>query len=150
MTRAGIRNDASGTLDCSLHAVVRHAPAENAGHALANLCVSRRWIPREQGFGRQDLTVLTEPALRHLLVDPRLLHRIELALCGEPLERRDRRALSTRDRHDTRPNGGAFDENGARPALRKSATEARPSEFEIVTEDVQERRGRGDVDGMDS
>ena len=51
---------------------------------VSDLGVGRRRIAREQRLRGHDLTVLAEPALRHLLVDPRLLHGIEPAVVDSP------------------------------------------------------------------
>ena len=58
-------------------------------HPLANLRIGRIRIPVEQHLGGDDLPVLAEAALRHLLVDPGLLHGVQRSLLGEPFERGD-------------------------------------------------------------
>ena len=57
--------------------VIRHAAAQRVLHALADLGVGGMWILVEQRLGREDLPVLAEAARRHLLVDPRLLDRVQ-------------------------------------------------------------------------
>ena len=99
--RAG--DESRRALDGRLHAVVRHAPAQHAGHARADLGVGRRRIAREQRLRGHDLTVLAEPALRHLLVDPGLLNGIEPAVRSTALRASSRRrpsALETGITHD--------------------------------------------------
>ena len=58
-------------------------------HGLADLRVGRMRILVQHGLRRHDLSVLTESALRDLLIDPGLLQRVQLAVRGEPFERGD-------------------------------------------------------------
>ena len=76
-------------LIAALNAVVRHAPAQRPVHGLADLRVRRLRVFVEQRLGGHDLPVLAEAALRHLLVDPGLLQRMQLAVLGQPFERGD-------------------------------------------------------------
>ena len=87
---------------------------------------------------------MAEAALRDLLVDPRLLQRMELPLLREPFERRDL-ALHARGRRDARAHGGAVDDDGARAALAQPTAEPRALQAEVVAKDVQQRRRRIDV-----
>src|SRR5207237_9701255 len=96
---------------------------------------------------RHDLPVLAEPACRHLLVDPRLLDRMEPAVCREPLERGDFR-LHGGHLRDARPRRDAVDDDGARAALAEPTSEPRTLQAEIVSQDVQKRRLGVDVDRM--
>ena len=43
----------------------------------------------QQRLGGHDLPVLAEAALRHLLVNPGLLQRVQLAVLGQSFERGD-------------------------------------------------------------
>ena len=72
-------------LDGGLDAVVGHAAAQRARHALADLRVGRASGSVEQRLRGHDLAVLAEAALRHLLVDPRLLQRVQLAVLAPAL-----------------------------------------------------------------
>ena len=131
-------------------AVIRHAAAERALHAVADLRVGgiRRLV--EQRLGGEDLAVLAEAARRHLLVDPRLLNRMELAVLRESFERGDLGALHLRHRPDARAHRLALDQHGARAALAEAAAEARPAQIEVVPEHIEQRRGRLDVDACAS
>src|SRR5262249_10950158 len=121
--------------DGRLNAVVRHAPAERAGHAFADLGVARMRVAIEQRLRGHDLAVLTEAALRDLFVDPRLLERVQHTVSGQPFERRDF-AFDARGRRDARPDRGAIDDDGARAALAESAAEFRTLEAEIVPQNI--------------
>jgi hypothetical protein len=45
-------------------------------------------VPIEQRLGRHDLTILTIATLRGLLLDPRLLQRMQFPVFRQTLERR--------------------------------------------------------------
>ena len=135
-------------LDRGLNAVIRHAAAQGAGHPLADLRVGRVGVLVEQHLGGQDLAVLAEAALRHLLVDPRLLDRMQHAVFREPLERGDLGALHRRHRPDARAHRFALDDDRARAALAEPASESRPLQAEIVAQDVEQRSRRLDVHGV--
>jgi hypothetical protein len=133
--------------DGLLHAVIGHAAAERAVHRLANLRVGRVRVAIEQRLGSDDLAVLAEAALRHLLVDPRLLDRMQPSVRRQPFERGDLGPHRGHRRH-AGAHGGAVDDHRARAALPEPASEARPLQAEIVAQDVQQRRRGFDVDRM--
>jgi len=135
-------------LDGGLDAVVRHAAAQRARHRLADFRIGGLRVAVEEDLRGQDLPVLTEAALRDLLVDPGLLDRMEHAVLGQPFERGDLGALHGGRGPDTRSNRLAFDDHGACAALTESATEAWPSQAEIVAEDVEQRSRRIDIHGV--
>src|SRR3954462_11548517 len=65
------------------------AAAADVGHRVVDVFVGRvRVLPEQRGRGHH-LPTLAVPALRHLVVDPRLLHRVQPALRREALERDD-------------------------------------------------------------
>src|SRR5262245_27904990 len=103
-------------------------------------------ISIEQRLRRQDLAVLAEAALRHLLLDPRPLKRMQGAVLREPLERGDL-ALHRRCGRHARSDRGAADDDRAGAALAQSAAEFRTLEAEVVAQSVQQRRQRLDVHG---
>ena len=117
------------------------------GHALPDLRVGRVRVAIEQRLRGQDLPVLAEAALRHLLVDPGLLHRVQLAVLRQPFERGDLGALHRGHRPDARPHRLALDEHRAGAALAEAAAEARALQAEVVAQDVEQRRRRVDVHG---
>src|SRR5438067_2998012 len=105
-------------------------------------------ISIEQRFGREDLAVLAEAALRHLLVNPGALQRMEYSVAREPFERRDVRSLRSGNGPGARSHRFAFDDHRACPALPEAASEARPLEAKIVAQHVEERNGRLDIHQM--
>ena len=80
----------------------------------------------QEGGDRHDHPVRAVAALRGLVLDERLLQRVRLLDRAEPLERGDRLVRSRVDRRDARANRLAADVDGAGPALREPAAEARP------------------------
>src|SRR4051794_15767413 len=96
---------------------------------------------------RHDLSVLTESTLRHLFLNPGLLQRVQLSIRCKPFERGDF-SLDRRHGHDAGTNRRTVDNHRAGAALTKSASKARPLQAEVVTKDVEERRGGLDVQRM--
>ena len=82
MTRSLIRglggpiHDLAGPLDGTDDARVGGAATEIAGHAVDDLLLGRIRILRKQRRGLHDLAGLAVAALRHLVLDPRLLYRV--------------------------------------------------------------------------
>src|SRR4051812_42780645 len=90
---------------------------------------------------RHDLSVLTESALRYLLIDPGLLHGIQPAVPRKPFECGDF-PLDGRNRRDAGRNRRPVDDYFASAALSESASKPGTSQVEIVAEDIQQRRSR--------
>src|SRR5712671_7538489 len=103
-------------LDRRLDTIVSHASTQRAVHRRADLGIAWIGIAIEQRFCRHDLTVLAIAALRGLLVDPRLLQRMQFAILGKTFERRDV-AACRRDRRDARAHRRAIDDHGTHAAL---------------------------------
>src|ERR1700677_1901584 len=76
------------TTDRCLDSIKGHASAQRTIHGLADLGIRRVWVPVEQRLRRHDLTILTIATLRGLLLDPRLLQRMQFPVFREALERR--------------------------------------------------------------
>jgi hypothetical protein len=117
-------------------AVIGHAAAQRTLHALPDLRVGWTRVLVQERLRSEDLPVLAESALRHLLVDPCLLNRMELTVLREPLERRDLGAGDRRHRAHTRADGFTFDQHRARAALAEAASEPRAHEAEIIAQHV--------------
>src|ERR1700735_1334331 len=75
MTRS-IIHDLGGTLHGTDDARVGGAATEIAGHAVHDLLLGRVRVLRKQRGGLHDLAGLAIAALGHLVLDPRLLHRV--------------------------------------------------------------------------
>src|ERR1700756_1748991 len=78
---------------------MRAAAAEIVAQRLQRLLLGGPWIDREQRLGSHDHAVEAVAALRGLLIDESLLHRIGLVACTEALERHDVAAFAAADRN---------------------------------------------------
>src|SRR5262249_52365474 len=100
----------------------------------------------EQSRNRHDHAALAVAALRHVVVDPRLLHLVQLAVLGEPLDGGD--LLAGRVAH--RKTAGAYrlavEVYCAGAALRDAAAVLGAGHSDRVADDPQERRIWFDVD----
>src|SRR3990172_3876714 len=132
-------------LDGAQHPCVREAPAQHGRERLLDLRVGGIGRPVEKRLRGQDDAVQAEAALRSLLVDERLLNRVRLRRRPESFERRDLGAVKRGDRCDAGPDGAAPHDHCAGTALAEPAAELRPVDGEVVAEDVQQRRGRIDI-----
>ena len=125
---------------------MREAAAEDSGHRLLDLfgCWLRSLV--EEGFGGHDHTVHTEPALGCLLGDERFLQRVGFVNGSYSIERGYVRAFGGLQRGDARSHGLAFNNDAAGSALAEAAAKFGTSEFEVIAEDIEERRGGVCVD----
>src|SRR5205085_2754766 len=102
------------------------------------------WLrhPPQECSGGHDLPGLTVAALGYVVLDPRGLHRVELAFRpGQSLDRGDRLPCCRCCRYRTRAHGLAIEMNGARATLRDTAPILRADEAKMIPEHPQERRG---------
>ena len=83
--------------------------------------------------------------MRRLFVDERLLDRVRLLDRSQPVQRDDVGAGYGSDRRYTGAERLTLHDDGAGAALPEPAAEFRPPLAEVVTEDVEQRRGRVDV-----
>ena len=74
-----------------------------------------------------------------------LLHRMELAVRCEPLDRRDLEAVRLNGEHRARLHGLAVDEHRAGAARRRVAADLRPGQAETLAQDIDEELARLDV-----
>src|SRR5262245_59659357 len=125
---------------------VSAAAALEARQRLAELRVRRPGVFLEHGGSGHDPAVDAVAALRHLLLDVRLLERVRLLGRAEAVDGGDALSRRGRYRHDARANRLALQMDRARAALREAATEMRVVQREIVAQGVQERHVRIDVD----
>src|SRR5688572_17727998 len=119
------------------YTVVRPAAAEVAVERLADFAFRGLGILRKQRDRAHHDAAHAVAALRSLMLDERLLHRV-FAL--ETFDRGDSLSQRERERHITGGHGAAVDEHEARAALAAAATEARADEAQFTAQDVEERR----------
>ena len=84
------------------------------------------------------------PALQPVVGLERLLHRVQPAVVGEPLDRRDRVIVRLHREHRARLHRSAVEEHGACAAGRRVASHVRPREPEGVAHEVDEKGPGGD------
>ena len=119
---------------------VRPAAAEVAAHELLDLLVRARSALREQGHGGQDLARRAAPALKGVVADERLLHRMQAAVvAGQPFDRRDRAAVALRRERQARHDALAVEQHRARAAGALIAALLRAGQPELVAQRVEQR-----------
>jgi hypothetical protein len=96
--------------------------AADVGHRRVDIGVGRLWLLLEQRSGRHDHSALTIAALRHVEVEPGLLHRVQLAVLRQGLDRGDILGADGTDGHLARARGDAVDMHGAGTAQGDPAT----------------------------
>src|SRR6476469_6770546 len=101
-------------MDGATDAEVRAAAADVLERV--DVRVARMRVRGEERDRRHDLAGLAEAALRDVLVDPRLLHRVQRVAFGEPLDCRDFATGAVAQRSDARVEGGAVEVARARLA----------------------------------
>ena len=142
---------------------VRRAPAEVARHRIVNLRIRRILMRLQQRRCRHDLPRLAISALRHLLLDPRLLHRMQPAfaracsyapscviarsnrmrtapeLTRQPLDRRDLLASHIGYQRLARPHCLAFQMHCARAAHPNSAAVLGSRQRKLIAQRPEQR-----------
>ncbi len=118
---------------------VAGAPAQVASDRLPDLVLGRLGVVGEERLGGHDHARRAVAALRREAVGERLLDRVERAVAGQPLDRRDLRADRLHREHEARVDDGPVEVHGARRALALVAGAFRAGELEIVTQNVDQR-----------
>ncbi len=90
----------------------------------------------EQDLGIQDLAVLAEAALGHLLIDPGLLQRVQFTGGRQAFESGDL-ALHRRNRHDARADRCAIGQHCASTTLAQSAAKLGALQVYVIAEDIE-------------
>src|ERR671925_2085048 len=99
---------------------------------------------RKKSFHRHDHARRAIAALKSLMLEKRLLHRVEFSADRQPLDGGDCFALRIGSEHQTRAHGPAVDQHGARTADTDAAAFYRTSEREIVAQPFQQSLVRFD------
>jgi hypothetical protein len=121
---------------------VRPAAAQIAVQRLPYLLFGRGGtVGQQTGRGHHHAGAAVT-ALGRLLVDERLLDRMQPAVTiRQPLHGGDR-AVDARHRQVAGGTGAAVDEHEARPAQPQPAAEPRAGQAQVMTEHVEQRRAR--------
>ena len=117
-------------------------------HGLADLGVAGMGGVHQQVGSLDNHAILAVAALRRLLIDPRLLERMERAAASlvvmllaverrQALERGDWQTSHAANRCDTGPDLGVAEENGASAALRKSTTEMWTLQQQLIAKHIE-------------
>jgi hypothetical protein len=121
-----------GFQDRAYDAVVRPAAAEVLVERLAHFLLAGPVVPREQGHRGNGNAAHAVRALRGLLVDERLLHRMETAIRAEAFHGRHFLVGNDGDGKVARRHRPAVDQDEAGPAEAAAAAEASPDQAEVV------------------
>lgn len=119
---------------------MRAAPAEVAGERVTHLMIG--WPPRvvEESPKSDDDARDAVAALRRVLVDEHLLHRIESVRRSDALHRSDLPSDERLNSCRARGHRGPIDDHRTGSALLEPAPELRPGQSEVVAEDGEQRR----------
>src|SRR6267378_4677042 len=123
---------------------IRAAAAE-VGHGLVDVPVRRIGLRAQQRHCGEDLAALAVSALRHLMLDPGLLHRVELPALRKAFDRHDALASGCGRRERARAHRLAVHVNGAGAALPDAAAELGTLHVEHVAQQPEQRHLRLDV-----
>src|SRR5216683_3417072 len=110
-----------GRVDCLAH-LLEGAAAANIGDGFVDVLVGRLRLLLEKRCHRHDHAALAIAALRHVVVDPGLLHLVQGAASGETFNGGDLLANGFADLYAARAHRHAIDMDGAGPALCNAAT----------------------------
>src|SRR2546428_1443787 len=124
---------------------VRAAPAEIAGHPLADLVVVPRLAFLEQGDRRKDLSRRAVAALERVLAQEGFLHRVQLSALDQPFDGGDAGALELRDQLQAGVHPLSVDDHGAGAALSHVASLLRTRETEVLPQRIQQDEPRLDL-----
>src|SRR5262249_53349107 len=94
---------------------------------------------------RHDHPGRAETALQPVLFPETFLQRVQLAVRGEPLDRRDGRSVGLHREERARLRAAAVDENGAGAALCGVAADVRSGQAQLFAEEVAEQEARVDL-----
>ena len=92
------------------------------------------------------MPALAVAALRHVVVDPGLLHLVQRAVRREAFDRGDLLAVGGADRHGAGARRHAVDVDGAGAALGDAAAVLGAGQADMLADRPQQRRVRIDVD----
>src|SRR4051812_11152394 len=116
--------------------LVPSAAAEVALEAEADVLLARVRILFEQVGGAHDHPGRAVAALQRVLLVERPLHRMQLAVPREPLDRGDVGAFGLHREHGARLDGLAVDVHGARTARRGVTAHVRAGQAESLAQEL--------------
>src|SRR5437764_2500039 len=138
---------ASDLLDGGPDAEVRTAAAQVSAHRLVDVSVSRVRVLVEERHGLHDLASLAVATLRHVIVDPGLLDRVQLVALGQAIDGRDVLASNGAHGRDAHAVGHTVDVARARAAEAHATAVLQAVHVEAVTKNPEQFLVLVDVDG---
>ncbi len=133
-------------LDRRADARIGSAPADEAGHRGVDLRLAGFAVGAQQSRRAHHLATLAIATLRHVVLDPRVLHSLADQVGGQAFDGRNVRAFDRCHRHDTRARRRAVHIDRAGAAQRRAAAVLGAGQLQVVTQDPQDRRGGIHVD----
>jgi len=119
---------------------VRAAPAQIPAHALADVIItSSTWLPQERQRGH-DLPGGAIAALKAVVIEEGLLHRMQLVAFGQTFDGGNVLSLRGDGQGETGQHAPPIDVDSARAALAVIATFLRTGEVQMLTQRVEQRR----------
>src|SRR5579883_2324835 len=107
-------------MDRLANALIRAATTD-VGDGVVDILICRlRVLPQQRGSGH-DLSGLAIAALRHVVLQPRSLHRMAHAVARQTFDRGDMRLAGATHRYLARAHGHPVQMYGARTTLRDAA-----------------------------
>src|SRR5262249_53194253 len=103
-------------LDRGEHFAVRAAAADIPAQVIADLVLGRGGVLAEQALHGHDQPPRAVAALECLVLQERLLAAVQLAVLGQPLDRRDLPVLDVAGKHETGADRLAVEQHRARAA----------------------------------
>src|SRR5580704_7226663 len=138
---------ARSRVDRGANALIGSATA-NVGHRPVNVVVGRFRVLLEQRNCRHHHAALAIAALRHVEVEPGLLHRVQLAVLRQRLDGGDLLGADRSDRDLARARGDTVDVYGAGAALGDAAAVFGAGQADRVADDPEQRRVGFNVDAV--
>src|ERR1700686_1158524 len=120
--------------------------AADIGHRRVDIGIGRLRLVLKQGSRRHHHAALAIAALRHVEIEPGLLHRVQLAVLSERLDGGDLLAADGADGDLARARGDAVDVHGAGAALGDAATVFGAGQSDRVADDPEQWRVGFNVD----
>jgi len=128
---------------------MRATAAKIVAQRIQRLFLGGMGIALQQRLGGHDHAAQTIAALRGLLTDKGILHRIGIVARAEAFEGYDVASDTARDRDHASPRRHLIDQHGAGAAFAKTAAEFGAVQFKIIAQHVEQggvRRGANVVD----
>src|SRR6478752_5348047 len=134
-------------MDRRAHLLERAATADVADVGV-DVGVGRLGLVLEQRRHRHDHAALAIAALRHVVLEPRLLHLVQRAVLREPFDGGDLLTVDRAERHRARTHRDAVDVDGAGAALGDAATVFGTRQPDRLPQHPEQRSVGVDVDLM--